>query len=319
MTRSYRNIETLLVSGSIAQDVITVVAQGIVSQIRESSHPQISLSYLLNDDDVKTYRGGTGSNIAYSLGLNGVPAVLLGSIGESDTTSLPPLEAIGVNTQYVHRSKFDTASFRVITDRDNNQIATFYPGAMQDSSSLSLNRWNDKNAFLILSPHDPRQMRIQVAECQKYNIPYAYDFGQQVINLPAEDLSAGVDNASVLIANDFEMKTLSERIKRPITEIKAAVGLFITTLGKDGAIIEGADVTEPILIPAAPVEKVVDPTGAGDAWRAGFFAGLFAGQSLSESGLRGALTAAYAIQQKGAQEHKFSPGEFEAQLQKNRS
>ncbi len=193
-------------------------------------------------------------------------------------------------------------------------MATFLIGAMGDSESLTLLPWKSKKVFAIIAPHDPKMMQQQIEECIAHQIPYCFDFGQQVNNSNLEMIRKGALNTAVLIANDYEMQTLAQRIGITSEELKLIVPLYITTYGKEGAVIEGIKVSQPIHIPAAPVAKVVDPTGAGDAWRAGFFAGLAQGKSIEEAGYMGAVTAAYAVEHKGGQEHVFTADEFATRL-----
>lgn len=309
------NPETrVIVSGSIAIDNITVLSIPLIQQIREYVHPTVSISTLIDDEQVFELRGGTGANIAYTLALLGENPILLAATSKKDEEYLQQLSAAGVDVSYVHRSHRPTARFSVTTDSLNNQIATFLRGAMADASSLTLLPWRNQQVFVIISPHDPAQMAAQVEECVNHHLPYCYDIGQQISNTNPADLLRGVQNTSMLVANEYEMLRLSELTGVTQAEFRATLPLYITTHGKDGAVIEGTLAPEPIHIPAASVERVVDPTGAGDAWRAGFLAGLRRGKNLIEAGGMGAVSAAFVVEQKGGQEHRFSQAEFADRL-----
>lgn len=254
--------------------------------------------------------GGVAANIAYTLALLGEKPILLGSVGTDAKGYMRRLRAKGVNTRFVHESQLPTAAFNVITDVDDNQVGGFYPGAMFDSQSLSFVSWKGRNVFCVISPHDPTAMRRQVKECVRFNLPYFYDVGQQVSNLDGDDLAAGVKSAHLVIVNDYELAVLCEKAKINPSELKARVPVVITTLGKKGSVIEGKSVPKPIKIKSAKPTQVVDPTGAGDAYRAGFLYGFVRGFDLKVCGQMGAVAAVYAIEKHGTQEHVFTRGEF---------
>lgn len=311
MRRMIEKETELIVSGSIAEDSIKVVGQSLLGHFSEL-HPQFSVSLFV--DSMERHRGGTGANIAYTMALLGEHPILLGSLSQFDTEYLAHLQSKGVNIDHIHKSKKETSRFDVVTDKENNQFATFYPGAMFDSSALTLVPWKGKSAYAIISAHDPDRMHQQVIECVRHGIPYCFDIGQQTNNSDKRLVLDGINNAHVLIANAHEMETLAKKIGSTIEEMKTHVPIVITTLGKDGARIEGSTVEEPIHIPVAPVTKVVDPTGAGDAWRAGFFVGLKQGHNLATAGRWGAVAASFAIEKNGGQEHNFTMADFQKRL-----
>jgi adenosine kinase len=237
---------------------------------------------------------------------------LLGAAGSDAVAYLEHLAHRGVNIRHVHESKLPTASFNVITDADENQVGGFYPGAMFDSESLSFEPWREAGAICVVSPHDPAGMRRQVGECKRWGLRLCYDVGQQVSNLGAEDLRAGVEAAEVLIVNEYEMAALAAKTGREPADIKAAVPIVVTTLGKDGSVIEGASVPEAVRVGVAKPKHVADPTGAGDAYRAGFLYGLARAWDLRACGQLGAVCATYAIEQAGTQGHEFTLDELTA-------
>jgi len=298
----------LLVTGSIAKDSIYVVPGQLGDHLKGRSGKTISVSMLAREQHSR--RGGTGANIAYSLAMLGEQPILIGSVGKEDSEYILYLNKLGVDTRNIHFSNLPTASFTVFTDADNNQIGAFNGGAMGDSKKLNLIGFNAQSVFVIIAPHDPAQMYVQLQQCHKNRLHMCFDIGQQVINTDLKLLQLGLQITEVLILNDFEIDKLAERLGTTVAKIKAAVPLCITTKGKDGSVIEGSTVSGTIAVPAAPVTQVIDPTGAGDAYRAGFFAGYRRGMPLPICGKMGSVAAAYAVERIGGQEHSFNKQSF---------
>jgi adenosine kinase len=271
--------------------------------IRADKLDSLSVSIFL--DQLHDSHGGVGANIVYSLGMLGDAPILLGSVGHDARSYIQKLARLGANVSHVHESDLPTASFNVITDSDQNQVGGFYPGAMFDSDNLSLEPWKGTEAIIVVSPHDPRAMRRQVAECVRWGLRLCYDVGQQVSNLSGQDLAEGIAAAEILILNDYELAALSAKVGRSAEAIKSQVPVVVTTLGKRGSVIEGTTVSSPISVSIVPPTEVVDPTGAGDAYRAGFLYGLSRSWGLSECSQLGATCATYAIEQPGTQSHVF--------------
>lgn len=289
----------LIICGSIAIDRI----MNFSGQYKDLIHPDklhvLSLSVLL--DKLEETPGGTGANIAASVALIGQEPILLGSAGPDAGDYIKKLSTIGVDTTFIHHSTLQTASFNVITDMADNQIGGFYPGAMSDSDSLSLSPWQDKDVVVVISSHNPDAMRRQVSECQKFRLRLVYDPGQQVSNVSVDDLRAGIATAELLILNDYELGALSKKTSINPEDIKSKLPLVITTFGKDGSIIEGTRASRPIKIPATQPEKLMDPTGAGDAYRAGFLYGYLRQWSLQDCGQLGSVVASFVVEQHGTQ------------------
>ncbi|HUC20865.1 MAG TPA: PfkB family carbohydrate kinase, partial [Candidatus Polarisedimenticolaceae bacterium] len=191
-------------------------------------------------------------------------------------------------------------------DSEENQVGGFYPGAMTDSQDLGLTAWKDQDPLMVISAHDPAAMARQVAECRKWDLHLCYDVGQQVTNLPVNDMIDGIKAAKVLIVNEYEMDTLAARTNMDIEIIKNTVPVVITTFGKRGSVIEGVTVQKPIKMEIVKADQVVDPTGAGDSYRGGFFYGYSRGWDLEVCAGLGATCAAYTIEQHGTQGHSFT-------------
>jgi adenosine kinase len=305
----------IIVSGSIAIDRIMNFKGRYAEHIRPEKIDSLSISIFLNE--LVDAQGGVGANIAYSLALLGEKPVLLGSIGPDGLLYMEKLAHFGVDISHVFESKLPTASFNVITDSDQNQVGGFYPGAMFDSDSLDLEPWKDLGPIVVVSPHDPKAMRRQVQQCKEWGLQLCYDIGQQVSNLPAEEMAEGVDAATILILNDYEMSVLSTKTGISIDAIKQQVPIVITTLGKDGSIIEGKSIPSPVRVGTATPRQVADPTGAGDAFRAGFLYGYARNWPLQAAAQLGAVCGTYAIEAMGTQAHSFSYDDIATRYQKS--
>lgn len=300
-----RDIPPIVITGSIAIDRIMSFNGTYREHIRPEKLDSLSISIFLQE--LQDTYGGVGANIAYSLALLGDQPVLLGSVGRDALLYMEKLAHHGVNITHVFESTLPTASFNVITDADQNQVGGFYPGAMFDSDTLTLSPWRHRNPLVVVSPHDPKAMKRQVEECQKWKLRLCYDIGQQVSNLPAEDMQAGVLAAEILILNDYELTVLSQKTGMSIPTIKQTVPVVVTTLGKKGSVVEGTQTTEPLAIGVAKPKKVADPTGAGDAFRAGFLHGYVRGWQLRACAQLGAVCGTYAVETVGTQTHTFTP------------
>ncbi len=295
----------IIICGSIAIDRIMNFSGRYRDLIRPEKLHVLSLSVLL--DKLEDSRGGIGANIASNLARLGERPILLGSVGNDAIAYIDDLTALGIDTSYVHFSHLPTASFNVITDAEDSQVGGFYQGAMSDAESLSFQPWQDKDAIAMISAHNPAGMNRQVTECQNFGLRLVYDPGQQVSD-PATDLGAGVVAAEVLFVNDYERGVLCERLSLRPEELATKLPIMITTLGKEGSIIEGSQLAEPLKIGIAAPTSVVDPTGAGDAYRAGFLYGYLRQWDLRQCGQLGAVMASFIIEEHGTQ-RELSPSQ----------
>jgi adenosine kinase len=283
--------------------------------IRPESLSSLSVSIFI--DRLQDAHGGIACNIAYSLALLGEEPVMVGSVGKDGLLFMEKLAHAGVNITHVYESELPTATFTVLTDADQNQVGGFYPGAMFDSDTQTFEPWKDQNPIVVVSAHDPKAMKRHVEECRKWKLRLFYDVGQQVTNLPGEDMRAAVEVAEVLALNEYEMGVFSQKTGLSVEEIKAKVPVVITTLGKEGSMIEGAKVPKPIKVGIAKPKEVVDPTGAGDAFRAGFLYGYARDWPLGSCAQLGAVCASYAIEITGTQAHSFTVEEVTRRYYQN--
>jgi adenosine kinase len=290
----------LVVCGSIAIDRIMNFSGRYQDLIQPNKLHVLSVSMLL--DKLEDSPGGIAANITNNLALLGDRPILLGSVGSGPDakTYMDQLASRGVDITHVHFSQLPTAAFNVITDSDGSQIGGFYQGAMGDADALTFTPWQGQNVIAMISAHNPEAMNRQVAECVQNGIRLIYDPGQQVSD-PTTDLAAGVAAAEVVFANDYELSVLYKKINTTSEQLKTKVPIVVTTYGKDGSIIEGKSLPRPIKIAAAKPTKVVDPTGAGDAYRAGFLYGYLRQWDLRQCGQLGSVVASCIVEQHGTQ------------------
>lgn len=301
MQKPYDN---LILTGSISIDRIMNFGGRYKDLIQADKLHVLSLSVLI--DNLSNSRGGTAANIAYSCALLGDKPILVGSVGHDAHDYMNDLVKLGIDTSHVFFSDLPTPTFTVLTDSDNNQIGGFYPGAMSDIQSLSLKPWYGKNPLVVISASDPTGMDQLVKDCVKNNLDYVYDVGQQVTNITVEQLKLGLSKAKILFVNDYELGTILGRTGYTESRLTAMIPLIVTTLGAKGTRLTGADITKTIAVPAHKKLKVVDPTGAGDSYRAGFLYGYLRGWDLSLCAELGSTVATYTIELRGTQTHIFT-------------
>ncbi len=299
---------SIICTGSIAFDYLMSFPGYFRDHILPESLDSISLSFLV--DAMIRQPGGTGPNIAYTLALLGERPLLVGTVGEDFTEYRAWLESKGVDTRFVRVIQGEySASFFANTDLSNNQIASFYTGAMAHASEINIqDLLGEKPELVVISPNDPKAMSQYAAQCQVLGIPYLYDPSQQIVRLAAEELRKGVEGAQSLFVNEYEFELLQKHTGLSSNQILSLVEFMVVTLGRKGAVIyvEG----EEYHIPIVPPEKIADPTGVGDAFRGGFLRGFRLGLDWQTCGQMGALAATYCLEQRGPQNHSYTPAGF---------
>ncbi len=299
----------VVVTGSIAYDYLMRFPGRFVEHILPDQLHRISLSFLV--DEMQRQRGGCAANIAYNLALLGERPRLMGTVGQDFSDYRAWLEERGVDTTLT-RDELDlfTASFFVSTDLDGNQIASFYTGAMARARNLSFREMDVRAIDLVvISPNDPQAMVQYAAECRELSIPYLYDPSQQIVRLSGEELRAGLEGSDLLVVNDYEFGMLREKTGLSADEIRAMPArACVVTLGAEGSHVwaNGALHAIPPVVPA----QTVDPTGVGDAFRAGLIKGLARGLDWELAGRIGALAATYSLEYPGTQTHRYTSDEF---------
>lgn len=291
----------LVVCGSIAIDSMMDFGGRFQEAIDVNKLEVLSMSLLV--DRLERAEGGTGANIAYNLAALGDQPVLLGSVGSDAQAYLKRLASAGVDTSAVHISHLPTATFQVISDREGNQIGGFYPGAMADAAALNFQHWPGESHLFCISAHDPVAMRRQTEECQQNKLRLVYDPGQQVNNVEADDLRSGLAAAEVLILNEYEASIFSKKTGLSLEAITAKVPVLVVTHGAKGSTISGQKIGQTVKVDSAKPAQIIDPTGAGDAYRAGFLYGYLRQWEERKCGQLGAVIASFILEQAGPHGH----------------
>lgn len=297
----------ILLLGSISRDRI-MRYDGSFPEHLVGNLDTLSLSLLV--ENMTETCGGIAANIAYSLALLNDSSTILTAVGSDADSYLNSLEQMGVNVGKILISEQPTASFTCATDEKNRQIGFFFPGAMQEASKISLYPWKDKEPLVVQSAHDPNAMAKHVEEARNLGLTLIYDVGQQVSNVPVEELERGLSYAQILMLNEDEMRILLERTGRSRKSLDLQVPIILTTWGERGSMITGSSVSTPIEIPAVKAKAIVDPTGAGDAYRAGFLYAYRRGWDLQICGQMGSTAASFVVEKSGCQAHSFTKNEF---------
>jgi len=306
---------SIICTGSIAYDYLMSFPGYFKDHIIPEKIESISLSFLV--DSMVRQRGGTAPNIAYTLALLGETPKLMGTVGEDFKDYRAWLDKKGVDTSLVEIiDGIYTASFFANTDRSNNQIASFYTGAMSFAKELSIKAIDDCDIDLVLiSPNDPTAMCKYAHECRDLGIPYVYDPGQQVVRIEPDEIRDGITNAHSLFINEYEYELIQKHTGMKDPEIRDAVDYVVITCGECGSDIWIKD--EHIKIPVVQPEKITDPTGVGDAFRGGFLKGKRLGLDWETCGQMGALAATYCLENQGPQNHSFTLKEYIERFRKN--
>jgi adenosine kinase len=297
-----------MITGSIAFDTLMSFPGRFSEHLLPDQLENISVSFLV--DSLTKRRGGCAANIAYNLALLGEKACLVGTVGEDFGEYRKTLEDTGVDTSGVRVITGEyTASFFANTDLSGNQIASFYTGAMRYARDISLRELStDKQTLVVISPNDPEAMNRMVRECQELKVSYMYDPGQQIIRLEGEDLKKGILGAACVIMNEYELGMMKKKTGMAEDEITEGCGTLVVTLGEKGSrIVSGG--REWIIPPVKP-GVIADPTGVGDAFRAGLLKGMSREFPWDLAGRMGSLAAAYVLETDGPQNHSYSLKEF---------
>lgn len=303
----------IVVTGSIAYDYLMSFPGSISEHFLPDHLSRVSLSFLVDTMDKRL--GGCAPNICYTLGLLGERPVIMGTAGQDFPEYRRWLDGHGVDTSLVREiaGKF-CASFFCTTDKDNNQIASFYTGAMAHAAELSFADAGQVD-LAIISPNDPAAMVKYAEECRRLGIRYIYDPGQQCARSSADELRAGLVGATMLVVNDYEMELIRQKTGLGEAEILQRSEAVIVTRGEKGSTIQLRDGRHDV--PAVPPVREADPTGVGDAFRAGFMKGLALGADYETCGRLGSVAATYVLEQLGAQSHRFTWDEFRARYEAN--
>ncbi|MCV7195829.1 carbohydrate kinase family protein [Mycobacterium angelicum] len=306
---------TIAVTGSIATDHLMRFPGRFSEQLLADHLHKVSLSFLV--DDLVVHRGGVAGNIAFAIGVLGGDAALIGAAGADFADYGAWLQAHGVNCDHVLISKTaHTARFVCTTDTEMAQIASFYPGAMSEAREISLAevaKAIGTPELVIIGANDPAAMVVHTEECRTLGLPFAADPSQQLARLSGDEIRQLVDGAEILFTNDYEWDLLLSKTGWSEADVAAQVGLRVTTLGAKGVDIVDRDGSS-VHVGVVPETSQTDPTGVGDAFRAGFLTGRSAGLSLERSAQLGSLVAVLVLESTGTQEWKWDHSVAEARL-----
>lgn len=298
----------IAVTGSVAYDHIMNFPGRFKDHILPDKLHILNVSFLVQG--LQRLRGGCAANVAYSLALHRVRPRLVAAVGSDFADYGRWLEEKGVDLAgtAVHQDLL-TASCFITTDLDNNQITGFYPGAMGRALDAGIGKLpGAKPALAIVSPNDPAAMKAYPEECRRLGVPFIWDPGQQVIALDKAAHENGLAGARALVVNDYELAIVQEKTGLDLPGLLERCQAVVVTLGEHGSRIHDRERT--VEIPVAPVKSVVDPTGAGDAYRGGLIAGLVHGADWETCGRLGALTASYCVESKGTSSYTFDKASF---------
>ncbi len=303
----------IVVTGSLAYDYIMDFPGHFQDHILPEKAHVISVSFLV--DSMRKMRGGVAGNIAYNLSLLGERPLLVGAVGHDFHDYEALLKQRGVDTSsLLHVGDEFTASCFINTDKSNNQIVAFYTGAMAHSRAISMHELGlTSDDLVLISASDPESMNRIARECQELGVPYVFDAGKQTPRLEPENIRIGLAGAQVVMGNDYEFAMMAKKAGMSEEELIATAPLTVITRGDQGSsIYNGETGSQGIDIPIVPAREVRDPTGAGDAYVAGIVFGLARKLPLDVTGRIAALTAVFAVEERGCQEHAYTPSEFVA-------
>lgn len=302
----------IAITGSIATDHLMTFPGRFRDSLVVEQLDKISVSFLVDDLDVR--RGGVAANIAFGMANLGLRPSLVGAVGEDFLVDYRSwLERHGVDCSSIHVSAVrHTARFVCTTDTDHAQMASFYPGAMSEAREIELGPVADRLGGLdlvLVSANDPEAMHRHTDECRSRGFAFAADPSQQLAWMDGPGIRQLVDGATYLLCNEYEAAVLEQKTGWSGDDVLKRVGTRITTLGKNGVRIESKD-ADPVHVRVASEAQAVDPTGVGDAFRAGFFSGIAWGLSHERAAQVGSLLATYVIETVGTQEYSLRGGDF---------
>jgi len=301
----------IAVSASIATDHLMRFPGRFRDSLVDGALDHITLSFLVDELDVR--RGGVGGNIAFGMGVLGANPVLVGAAGVDFADYRSWLERHGVDCSGVLISELrHTARFICTTDEDQNQLASFYTGAMAEARDIELEpvaRRVGGLDLVLIGPNDPEAMLRHTDECRYRRVAFAADPSQQLARMQGDEIRLLIDGAQFLFSNEYEASLIEQKTGWNADDILDRVQVRITTLGARGSRIESRDFA-PVHVPVPREEQIIDPTGVGDAFRAGFLCGYSWGLTLERCAQIGSLLATYAIETVGPQEYEVSQHRF---------
>ncbi len=304
----------ILVSGSLAFDRIMDFPEKFSDYILPDKIHMLNVCFLVNG--LKEQFGGTAGNIAYNLALLGECPLILATAGRDFDSYEKWLCSLGLPLKGIRRIDEEfTAGAYITTDKADNQITGFNPGAMKCQCQYQVDGIDPKETLAIVAPGNVDDMLELSTAYKQRSIPYIFDPGQQIPAMSTMDLTAMIEGSKLFISNDYELEMVLRLTGTSKNHLLKKTGAVVTTLGDKGSIV--ATEKEEITVPVARAQGVLDPTGAGDAFRAGFIKGLVLGRNLTDAARMGAVSASFSVQCQGTQCHSFTIEEFWARYEEN--
>lgn len=298
----------IYISGSLAFDRIMTFDGNFQDHVLMDKLHMLSVSFMV--DSMNELRGGCAGNIAYTLALLGEKPLIVAAAGRDFAGYAATLEGMGLSTEGIRRdADVFTALCYITTDRNNNQITGFYPGAMSLPAAYDFPNLDPAVDWAIVSPGNLEDMRRLPRFFREKGVRYIYDPGQQLPVLSADDLLDAIAGSYACVTNDYEIGMVCKTTGKTEEELLQLTGWLVTTLGAEGQRIRNAQGVD-VRIPAIPCDEVKDPTGAGDSHRSGLLKGLARGLDMPDAARVGAVSACYAIEQVGTQAHHFTWADF---------
>ncbi len=301
----------IIVSGSMAYDRIMDFPGHFSDHILPDKIHMLNVCFQVNG--MREEFGGTAGNIAYALRLLGENPFICATIGHDYQKYFEGLAKNGLSTEGIKiiADEF-TAGAYITTDRADNQITGFNPGAMKYPTALDIDKFDPKNTIMIVSPGNFVDMVNYPRACKKKGMDYILDPGQSLPLWDKNDLIQSIEGCRILIVNDYELSLIISKTGLDKKALLEMAGTLVTTLGELGSQVSTSQ--KEITIPAFKVKKVVDPTGAGDSYRGGLLSGLVKGKEIGQCAWMGSVCASFAVESYGTQEYRFTPEEFDERL-----
>jgi len=304
----------IIVSGSLAYDRIMDFPGYFADHILPEKIHMLNVSFAVNG--LKEKFGGTAGNIAYALSLMGESPEISATIGHDYHRYLAWMTKNGISTKYIKIIEEElTAGAYITTDRSDNQITGFNPGAMKFSAGLDFNGLDPEETLIIVSPGNLEDMIQYPLACKARGIGYIFDPGQQIIRLNGLDLIQGIEGCRILISNDYELDMIINKTGVNREALLRKAGSIVVTLGEHGSKVSTRNGEKNI--PAVEPDKVEDPTGAGDSYRGGLISGLVRNMDIEQSARMGSVCASFAVECYGTQDYRFSPEEFKERFKRS--
>ena len=297
---------SIIVSGSLVYDNIMSFSGSFKKHILRDQIHRLNVAFAVTK--LERNFGGTAGNIAYSMKLLGENPIIVSALGKDAESYLKHFSKNKIDTKYIKIDKKNmTASCYITSDKNGNQITTFFGGPLSLTNKIDTKKIKSK--IVLITPTDKKVMMKHAEECKKAGIKVVFDPGQQITSFNSDELKKMISLSFCVIGNEYEMKLLKNSIGLNSKEILKKVKVLITTLAEKGSLIETTD-GKKIRTKCCPPKLVLDPTGAGDAYRAGFFTAFELGYNWKTCSQMGSVTATYVLETTSPQAHYFTKKEF---------